>query len=181
MKKLALLAVAILFVLVAAPVQAQTFVTFEGMQANGEEVIPALYGQLDRPIDKSQGIFVWGLATEGWREALVSYYRNLRPWLQISGGIGIEKDDSPIRFGTSVWMGKGKLFSFLAMEHGGSGFWYSYTGTYRITNRLEAGIFSRRYFGTGPYASVAVVGKTSVWGTFCPKDQKVLLGIHQGF
>ena len=181
MKKHTLIFVALYILLAPSLALSQTFVEAMSRFDKSGNATPTFDGQFAKAVDDSQGIFVWGLTTEGWREIYASYYRNLTPWLQVSGGMGVEKADKPIRFGASVWMGKGKISSFLALEDGGSGFWYTYTGTYALSNRVQAGVFSRRFVGTGPYLEVKLVGKTSVWTTYCPKSGNTMFALKQGF
>ncbi|MGE5298388.1 MAG: hypothetical protein ACM3KM_04455 [Acidobacteriaceae bacterium] len=118
--------------------------------------------------------------TKGWSELYPSYYRNLTPWMTASIGAGWESAGSHLRTAASLWMGKGRFSSFLALEHG-SDFWYSYIGTVDVAKRLKAGVFSRRYVGTGPYLSVTVIGKAAVWMTYCPDSRRAVIGLKQGF
>lgn len=176
MKKIAIAAIAVF--LLAASVSAQTFAEFSAEIKDGKAT-PIYDGQVQ--FGKTQGVQVWGLATEGWSELYLMYFRSLKPWVSVSAGAGVEQTEGHWRIGGTVWMGKGKFSTFLAFEDGASGFWYTYKGTFALTSRISGGLFSRRYVGTGPLVEVKVIGKTSLWTTYCPRSAKAMIGLQQGF
>ncbi|MGE5392454.1 MAG: hypothetical protein ACM3NH_01795 [Candidatus Saccharibacteria bacterium] len=181
MKKTAIAVAVIVLSLLAASASAQTFVESWAVADKAGSVNLTYDGQADLKVDASQGIFIWGLGTDGWSEGYVSYYRNLSPWLQVSAGAGMEQTHSHWRTAASVWAGKGPFSSFLALEHGASGFWYSYKGTVSLSKRLAVGLFSRQFVGTGPMAQVTIIGKTAVWASYCPRSRNTVIGLVQGF
>lgn len=177
----AILAIVAFVVLGSVPASAQTFIENWNMLGKDAGTSVFLDGQIDIPVSKTRGVRVWGLYSENWSELYASFRQNLGTHAAVTLGAGWEQDDQPWRVAATMWMGKGRFSSFLALEHGGSGFWYSYKGTAGLTQRLSVGVFSRRFVGTGPMAQVAVHGKTEVWGAYCPGSKKAVIAVSQGF
>jgi hypothetical protein len=75
--------------------------------------------------------------------------------MKIGLSSGIENNAiSPVgyRFGSSLWLEKGKnsLFSVFEKGDGSKNFFYKTTYKYKISNRIHLGLVAWRYHGLGP-------------------------------
>lgn len=143
------------------------------------DATPEIHAYLKGPIRGKIGWTTWTLNNGSWSEALVGLYLTPTSWMEVSASAGIERDDEPARFGSSIWLGKGKV-SFLGLvEKGGSGSWHKETLTYQATKRIGLGLLDQKFLGYGPYMEVAVK-KTALWGAIVGKRSGAL-GIRLNF
>lgn len=83
----------------------------------------------------------------------------------VSASIGRESGFAELRKAGSIWVGKGSLSALSIYEKGGSGYWYKHLATAKIyKDNVAVGVFSKRFFGTGPYLQVKA-GNLTLWGT----------------
>ena len=154
---------------------ASTATTAQAQQVSGfveswntvseESVKPQLNVYARGPLKGGLDWSAWTLTSKGWSEALVGLTYTPVKWIEVSGSLGIETADDPLRQGASVWLGKGRWALLSIHENGGSGYWYRYLGKFQATETIAVGIESRRFFGTGPYAEKKF-GKVALWGTY---------------
>jgi hypothetical protein len=153
----------------------------------GPSVLVSGWFEKTRPIGnagRAIGFHVYGLVDDApWAQMYggPSYYPT--PWLGLSAGVGIEKDEHPWRAaGTIAASGRGNS-ALLIVEHGGSGFWYRAQYTRTVGSRLELGVFSRRYSPTGPYVALKV-SKHTLWVAAGPNAEDgrtmVVIGLNVG-
>ncbi len=120
----------------------------------------------ERPVgsDKKFSVMAWGQKDPGWAQVYAGPTLNVSSWSSVSFCVGIEQDDRPLRLASLLWLGGRGNDSLLIVEHGGSGIWYKYTYARAVTEKVSLGVFSQRYFGTGPLLQVGI-GKTKlkVW------------------
>lgn len=132
------------------------------------------------PLKGRLGWTSWSLITEGWSESTLGLTFAPTKWMEVSGSLGIETDEDPLRQGASIWLGKGRWALLSIHENGGSGYWYRYLGTFQATETISVGVNSIRFFGTGPYVSKAF-GKFSLWGTYAVGDNKGIMSARLSF
>ncbi|MEO8065995.1 MAG: hypothetical protein ABI643_04060 [Candidatus Doudnabacteria bacterium] len=168
----------VLFILMAAPVSAQTFVESQNLMSRSA-VVPTIDAQLEVPGQKVNA-FGWFVASQGWGEGLLGVSKNVTPWLWASIAAGVETDVHPWRVSPSVVVSRGRVTIFGTTEHGGSGFWYKSVGAVRLTSRIEVGYHTQRFYGTGPIVRVNLNQKFSVWGSVV-KGPQASIGIAKAF
>jgi hypothetical protein len=132
---------------------------------------------------KRDALTVWALATRSWGEVLVGYQYQAAPWLTLGAGAGMETHRNVWRVNPWAFAAKGKYSLFLTVEEGASGLWYRAEGGYRFSERVTAGIFSRRFTGTGPYLQVTILPKTSVFATVAHHHEgtQALVALRRSF
>lgn len=95
------------------------------------------------------GSFCWiQVGTEYYQVYCGATY-SPKKWAQLGAAVGFEKDKNPLRAGTFLWLGKGKLSNLLVVEAGGSGVWYRNVSSYQAHKNLTLSVSSQRYSGTG--------------------------------
>jgi hypothetical protein len=151
----------VLGLMLASPATGQTFVESQHVFAAGE-YSPQLSGQVVKS-GKKADLTVWFLVSEKWGEGLVGVSKSFKPWLWVGMLAGMETSQRPLRVSPEIWVGSDKASVFVAVERGGSGWWYKSVGTVKIMSRLEVGFHSQRFYGTGPLIKATFPGKTEVW------------------
>lgn len=174
---------AVLLLCLVPAVSAQSFVEAELRGTpNGPESQMAAWVVSDLT-PKRNALTVWALATRSWGEVLVGYQHEVAPWLTLGAGAGMEAHRNVWRVNPWAFAAKGRYSLFCTVEEGASGFWYRAEAGYRISNRVTAGVFSRRFTGTGPFVQVTVAPKTSVFGTVAvhPDGTQALVALRRSF
>ena len=166
------------FLLITAQASAQTFVEYQNLFSDSG-VAPTFDGLLTGK-GKTMDAFGWFLVSETWSEAVVGVAKSIRPWMSVSVGVGVDTDDNPWRVGPNVWVGNDRVSSFLILEYGGSGFWYRSMSFAKLGSRVEGGVHSQRFYGTGPAIQVSLNKGYKVWvsGVSGPKS---LIAITKSF
>lgn len=178
MRYFRLLVVTSAFLLVTAQAPAQTYIESQTLVTDSG-IHPKIDGQLIGK-GKSVDVFGWFLVTESWGEAVVGVAKSIRPWLWAAVGVGVETNDSPWRVNPNLWIGNQLASSFLTIEHGGSGFWYKSTSFVKLRSRVEAGVHSQRFYGTGPAVQISLGDGYKVWGSVVP-GPKSTIGMIKSF
>lgn len=151
----------VIFVTLSTSVHAQTFV--EGQVLMRESTVsPQIDGQIEIP-GKLVNFYSWFLVSDSWGEALVGVSKSVKPWLWLAFAAGVETDDKPWRINPNIWAGKGRYSTFLALEQGGSGFWYKSFSTVDLVPRVSVGVHSQSFYGTGPLVQVKLGQGMKVW------------------
>ena len=127
-------------------------------------IAPQFTAYVEGPIKGTIGWAGWLWVQEGWAEGMGGLTYAPKPWVQIAGMIGVEKDSRPLRGAVNLWLSnKGWTFE-MSQEYGGSGHWSRYRGIYK-RGKVGVGIDSTKFIGTGPYAE-ADLGKITVYGSY---------------
>ena len=177
--------------LLAAPRSspAQNFIGPELKVTDGAGPSVLVSGWFEKPwpirsAGRTIGFHVYGLVDQApWAQIYGGLSLYPMPWLGLSAGAGIEKDENPWRAAGSIAAaGRGNA-ALLLVEHGGSGFWYRAQYTRTVSSRWELGVFSRRYSPTGPYVALKV-SKHTVWATAGPNledgSAMAVIGLNLG-
>jgi hypothetical protein len=175
-------------------VYAQSFVGLETKFVDGVAV-PLVDGQIEKTWPTSVeggslGLFTWFLSNDighrdsRWSEIYLGPAWYPRKWLEIVVGAGVETDLHPWRIGGEVIAAGQHGFMIFAWEQGGSGPWYLLKYLHPVAGKFSAGVFSRRFAGTGPLLSVKLNGRYSIWATAGPDLEngrvKTVLGLNVG-
>lgn len=137
--------IAAIFTLIYVSASAQSFAEFE------HDGMTSLRLFVQKDFSKDDGIFVWSLVGTERVEIIAGPFIKPASWLKFGMGFGVESDDRPIRLGLLIITDTGPIENFLLYEEGGSGVWYTYSGTVRL-RAVSLGILSETEFGTGPLA-----------------------------
>ncbi|MDP2598587.1 MAG: hypothetical protein Q8P49_02030 [Candidatus Liptonbacteria bacterium] len=143
-------------------------------------VTPQLNVYANGPIKDKLGWSLWTLTSKEYSEAYAGLTFSPAKWVTVSGSLGLESADNPIRGGASVWMGRGRWSLLSIQEYGGSGYWYRYLGKFQATKTVAVGVNSTRFLGTGPYAEKRIE-KFTLWGTYAVDNKKGVAGIRFNF
>lgn len=143
-------------------------------------ITPQLNVYAHGPLKGKLGWSLWTLTSKTYSEAYAGLTFAPAKWVEISGSLGLETDNYPLRVGTCVWLGKGRWSLLSIHEQGGSGYWYRYLGKFQATKTVAVGVNSTRFLGTGPYAEKQF-GKITVWGTYAIDNNKGVAGIKFSF
>lgn len=142
--------------------------------------IPQLNVYVHGPLKGKLGWSLWTLTPEPYSEAYTGLTFAPAKWIEVSGSLGLESANNPLRAGGSVWLGKGRWSLLTIHEQGGSGYWYRYLGTFQVTKTVAVGVNSTRFLGTGPYAEKKL-GKVALWGTYAIGDNRGVAGVRFNF
>lgn len=180
MAKLVLATVIVAFMAVTAQAQQASGFVESFNVVSEAEVVPQLNVYVHGPLKGDFGWSVWTLTSEGWSEGYAGLTYAPAKWMEVSASLGLETADNPLRGGGSVWLGSGRWSLLSLHEHGGSGYWYRYLGTFQMTKTVVVGVNSQRFIGTGPYVQ-ASIGKVALWGTYVIGDGRGVVGVRFNF
>lgn len=155
------------------------FVEAESLVERGK-LTPQLNVYVHGPLKSKLGWSAWSLTSRPYSEAYAGLTYAPAKWVELSGSLGLETANNPLRVAGSIWMGKGCWTILSIHEYGGSGFWYKSLGTYQTTKTTAMGLYGQRFVGVGPYAEKKF-GKATLWGTYAIGDSRVLLGARFNF
>lgn len=181
-KVLIVLSVMVFMLLSISPVFSADFAELQVVSVEGR-VTPQLNVWFDGTLNRSEfGWFLWSLNKEDYAEAYAGFSWTPAPWIQVGLGYGAEYNDGPIvgRFGSFVWVGKGKFSLIGFYEDLGSGPWHKVVGTYAVTDRFKLGVLDQTFKGTGPYAEWKVNPNWKLWASYVTGDgdDKTLVGLR---
>ncbi len=117
---------------------------------------PRIDGLFARPLQNNFGTFVWFQVQQGYSQAYAGLTYAPKPWIQVAIGPGLEEDKHPMRIGSYVWMGKGKVSTLVAFEDGGSGFWWKSESNYQATKNFGLGHLYEHGKGSGPKVEFSI-------------------------
>jgi hypothetical protein len=177
--KMILIVLAVLVALNAEEASAQSYVEFQGL-ARQDSFSPMIDGTLIVP-GKPLDTFVYFIASDTWAEAVVGIAKQVHPSFWFSVGAGVETDEDPWRVNPNVIFTKGRVFSYFGYEIGGSGYWYKSFSTYRVASKLEVGLHSQRFYGTGPLVQVSLGGGYKAWVSVAPTESRTFIGLARFF
>lgn len=113
-----------------------------------------------------------------WAEGLVGLTYTPYSWLDLSAMAGIETyDQSPFRYGGSLWIGKDRFSFVYLFDDGGTDYWQRNLGKVEVIPTFSIGVIQETFFGTGPYVEKRF-GKVILWGAYDPKDKQGLLTVQ---
>src|SRR3989344_4207185 len=179
-KILIVLAAIISLLALACTASAQTTGFVESYNTISDSTTPQVDIYAKGPIKGKLGWTVWSLSSKGWSEGHAGLTFAPAGWMELSGSLGIETDENPLRGSVSFWVGKGRLSYLSIHEHGGSGYWFRHLATFEVTKTFFVGVNSTRFLGTGPYIEKKF-GKVSFWGTYAVGDDKGVIGARFNF
>ncbi len=152
----------------ASPVFAQSSTSFWVEEQNivsDSGSSPWINGLVSHKLDEKLGIYAWFQIGEGWAQAYVGPTYSPSSWLQVGAGVGLEQADNPERFGTFVWMGRGRCSLLSLYEDGGGDHWYKSEFNVKATGWLGAGAIVQHMLGVGPRVELNIPGTpVMVWG-----------------
>lgn len=144
------LIITLALVVVSLSVSAQ--VEVYGRYTSGGTVEPNINIFGVKKISEKFNLTYFALVEEKWSEALVGFDYSVKKWLSVGLSAGIEHNPAILRFGGSIWMGKGKT-SFLALLEQGKGkdnYWYKISLTRELSETVSLGAMAWRFHGVGP-------------------------------
>lgn len=171
------LAFVFLATLVSGMAEAQTFV--ESQHVFDEGYSPKLAGQMVQP-GKKVTYIAWFAVSETWGEGLFGASKSFKPWLNVGLVAGFETNPRPMRLSPQVWVGTKKASAFTVLEFGGSGWWYKSMGGVKVSDKVEIGYHSQRFYGTGPMVRVMLPARVSAWISVVP-GPKATIGVRKFF
>ena len=160
MKQWTIVIAVFVFLGAAVPASAQKIIGVEFKGTEGLEataLIQGLFKKTEPVSEESEatvGFYVYGLADRRWAQIHGGLSYNPTKWIGFTAGVGTEVDKNPWRTAASVWAAGHGNSAFVAFEYGGSGLWYRAHYLYAVHDRVEVGVFSRRFSPTGPFAQV---------------------------
>lgn len=179
MKKLVIISIACLYALTS---YAQ--VEMYGRYTVNSKIEPNfnLYGK--KKISEKVNLTYFTLVEQKWSEALIGLSYSPANWVSAGLSTGIEHNPAIMRFGGSIWLGKGKT-SLLMLGEKGDGknnYWYKTVLFYKASEQITFCATAWRFHGIGPV--VRYTPKKSdltIW--FMPaydpefKAKKMMLGL----
>lgn len=143
---------------------------------NSESITPRINLFATSSVTEKTSIFAFSLTSEGYCEAYAGVSYDIKPYLQMGAGLGLETVDEPWRITASLWIGtpeteaeesategtaaqdddRGKSSLVVIYENGGSGYWYKAVASYAINNWLTTGIYTKRFLGIGPLVKIPI-------------------------
>jgi len=177
-------AIVVFVLIIATSAQAQGktsgWIEFEGVVESETGTTPQINVYAHGPLKGSIGWTLYMQAGQEWGEGLVGLTFAPTAWLEVSGSLGLENFNKPLREGASIWVGKGKL-SFLSLqEDGGSGYWQKNVGKYQLTPTFAIGGLQQTFIGFGPYVE-KMFGRLAFWGAYAVTDNKGLITAQFNF
>lgn len=144
------LIITLVLVIVSISVSAQ--VEVYGRYTSGGNVQPNINFFGVKKISDKLNLTYFALVEETWSEALVGVAYSPKKWLELGLSTGIEHNPAILRFGGSIWIGKGKT-SFLTLLEQGKGkdnYWYKISLTRNLSETVSLGAMAWRFHGLGP-------------------------------
>jgi len=122
-------------------------------------------GYYDKDFTDSIGIYALvNVGTDGYRQAYAGPKWKPLSWLEVGAGLGHENIPNSIRrnfFFDANWE---KVNVFGTFENGGSGSWHKVTATYKLSEKISAGIMNQTGLGFGSRLEYGVTKTVQVWG-----------------
>jgi hypothetical protein len=97
------------------------------------------------------GTFFYTQTNNKWAEGYCGLLYKPIYFCSIYTGIGFETDSTPYRAAFGLSLQNKNISCSQWYEYGGSGFWYSVALNYRFSYIFNAGLLSKRYYGSGIY------------------------------
>lgn len=102
------------------------------------------------------GGYCWVQNSKDYNQAYCGPTYQVKPWLQVGGGIGAQTGENRFNAGAFVWVGKsinGKFVSNLfVVEKAGA--WYRNVTSVQLNKRFTASLVEQRYSGIGPRVDI---------------------------
>lgn len=142
---------------------------FEAQAVSGKKNASSIIGWYEHDFTDTVGFY--GLAvkeSDGYREFYVGPKFKLSDQLTVGVGIGREAmtDLNSVRRNFYYDANWEKFSSFGTFENGGSGRWHKVTVTYKLTEKIGAGVMGQTLLGNGPRLEYKFENKNkvTVWG-----------------
>jgi hypothetical protein len=142
---------------------------FEAQAVSGKKNASSIIGWYEHDFTDTIGFY--GLAvkeSDGYREFYVGPKFKLSDRLTVGVGIGREAmtDLNSVRRNFYYDASWEKFSSFGTFENGGSGRWHKVTVTYKLTEKIGAGVMDQSVLGQGPRLEYKFENKNkvTVWG-----------------
>ena len=143
-----IIALALVFASISLSAQVETY----GRYTVGGTVEPNINIFGVKKISEKLNLTYFGLVEEKWSEALIGFDYSVKKWLSLGLSAGVEHNPAILRFGGSIWMGKGKT-SLLALVEQGKGkdnYWYKINLSRSLFETVSIGAMAWRFHGLGP-------------------------------
>jgi hypothetical protein len=134
-----------------------------------KKTVPQFDGVVDCKINDRLSFSAWFLLSEEYSEGYAGVSYTPKAWVSVSGQIGLETAENPLRVAGTIWLGKNRESLLIILEGGGSGHgirWNITTasapaflpGTWiRLSRVVVLGVNSRR--GKRKYGAPSYGGK----------------------
>ncbi len=108
--------------------------------------------------NKKVGAYIWAQSGPGYSQVYGGPTVSPKPWLQVGGALGVERsgDNTSLRVGGFVWLGKNRVSNITLLEGAGSGFWYKNQTSLSLAKGVTASLVNQRFAGTGAELEVKV-------------------------
>ncbi len=170
-----LLVLAIFFLLPFSVSSAQSSFWVESMNTMSKtgDVAPQVNISGTHNVSKKLSVFIWSLNSSGWGEGIVGMTYSPKAGIEMSLGVGVEKNVNPGRMQGALFLAKHSFSIYTAAELGGSGYWYLVQPNWNLVSKPDSslsiskfgvGIRAQRFAGIGPRAQVVFLrGRVMAW------------------
>lgn len=134
-------------------------------------------------VSKKLSVFIWSLNSSGWGEGIAGVTFTPKAGVEMSFGVGVEKDVNPGRMQGALFLAKRNFSIYTAAELGGSGYWYLVQPNWNLVSKPDStlgiskfgvGIRAQRFAGIGPRAQVVFFrGRVMMWAVPIAIDPEV--------
>lgn len=147
-----------------------------------KKTVPQFDGVVDCKINDRLSFSAWFLLSEEYSEGYAGVSYTPKAWVSVSGQIGLETAENPLRVAGTIWLGKNRESLLIILEGGGSGRWHKVEYNHRLGAGFSAGYLDQAFKGRGPRGEFEK-GKAKIWGAILwGKDGKnALVGVRFSF
>jgi hypothetical protein len=149
---------ALVILLTVLPFWAQAQLEVYGRYTAGGSIEANINYFGSKKVTEKISLTFFGLVEQKWGEALIGATYAPSSLFSIGASTGIEHGTNSPRFGTSIWIGKGKTsFSVLGELGSGKGnYLYKANLFYKCANQFTLGVTAWRFHGVGPNLRIAI-------------------------
>lgn len=142
----------IILILVVVSISASAQVEVYGRYTSGGTIEPNINIFGTKKISDKLNLTYFALVEEKWSEALVGFAYAPKKWLELGLSSGVEHNPAILRFGGSIWVGKGKnsLLVLLEQGKGKDNYWYKAKLSRNLSETISIGAMAWRFHGLGP-------------------------------
>lgn len=149
-------------------------------KVSNSEVVPGFKGYFTYAGKSKLGLFCW-IQLGSYSQMYCGPSYDFKSWISTAVGCGVETGvEHPFKCGGSLWIGTKYGSNLLVIEKGigskSSNTWYRDEFTYPLNDKLNIGVATQKYSGTGPFVDYKVHKNISVGAEvhFSSKNSPVL-------
>jgi len=141
-----------LVVIILSSLNLSAQVEIYGRYTIGGTVEPDINVFGTKKISEKFNLTYFALIEEKWSEALIGVSYSPTKWLELGLSTGVEHNPAIIRFGGSIWVGKGKTSLLMLGEkgYGKDNYWYKINLSRNLSEIFSVGAMAWRFHGLGP-------------------------------